>query len=328
LRRALPTSIVDVVNELEGTVSATRAGHGAIEDVRSFNRFYTRVIGVLDEGVVETAYSLPEARVLYELAQEDEREVTDVRRALDVDAGYLSRMLTRLEALELVVRRRSERDARRQLVQLTARGRSEFAVLDSRSSDRVRELVSSLGEPEQRRLGAAMGAIRELLAETPRSAAPVAREPEPGDFGWIVQRQGALYAAEYGWNSHIESYAAIAIGEFMEREDREHERAWIAEVDGRRAGSIFCMRREDEVAQLRMLFVEPGARGLGIGALLVDECIAFARAAGYRSMLLWTTSVLTAARRLYRRVGFELVEQEPFHEFGPELVSEYWRLEL
>ena len=308
-------------------MSAIRAGD-AIEDVRSFNRFYTRVIGVLDEGVVETAYSLPEARVLFELAQADEREVSDVRRALDVDAGYLSRMLTRLEAQELIARRRSERDARRQLVQLTDRGRAEFTVLDSRSSERVRALVAGLGEPEQRRLAAAMGAIRELLAETPRASTPHVREPEPGDYGWIIQRHGGLYAAEYGWNSRIEAYAAIAIGEFVERDDRAHERAWIAEVDGRRAGSIFCTRRDDEVAQLRMLFVEPGARGLGIGALLVDECMAFARAAGYRSMLLWTTNVLTAARRLYRRAGFELVGQEPFHDFGPELVSEYWQRDL
>lgn len=309
-------------------MSATREDHGAIEDVRSFNRFYTRVIGVLDEGVVETSYSLPEARVLFELAQADEREVTDVRRALGVDAGYLSRMLARLEAQELIERRRSERDARRQVVQLTDRGRAEFAVLDSRSSERVHELVSNLGEPEQRRLAAAMGAIRELLAETSRVSPARAREPEPGDYGWIVQRHGALYAAEYGWNSRIEAYAAIAIGEFLQRDDRECERAWIAEVDGRRVGSIFCTRRDDEVAQLRMLFVEPDARGLGIGALLVDECIAFAREAGYRSMLLWTTSVLSAARRLYRRAGFVLHDEEPFHEFGPELVSEHWWLDL
>lgn len=300
----------------------------AIDDVRSFNRFYTRVIGVLDEGVVETAYSLPEARVLFELAQAEEREVAEVRRALGVDAGYLSRMLARLEEQDLIERRRSERDARRQVVQLTAAGRAEFAMLDSRSSDRVRELVSSLGEPEQRRLAAAMAAIRELLEGTPRASTPRVRAPEPGDYGWIIQRHGGLYAAEYGWNCHIESYAAIAIGEFIERDDREHERAWIAEVDGRRVGSIFCTQRDGDVAQLRMLFVEPGARGLGIAAMLVDECMAFARAAGYRSMLLWTTSVLTAARRLYERAGFELYDQEPFHDFGPALVSEYWRTDL
>jgi DNA-binding MarR family transcriptional regulator/GNAT superfamily N-acetyltransferase len=309
-------------------VAATRAGLEAIDDVRSFNRFYTRVIGVLDEGMVETSYSLPEARVLFELAQDEEREVAEVRRALGVDAGYLSRMLARLEAQDLIERRRSERDARRQLVQLTERGRAEFAVLDSRSSDRVRELVSSLAEPEQRRLAAAMGAIQELLEGTPRTSPPRVRAPEPGDYGWIIERHGGLYAAEYGWNCHIESYAAIAIGEFVERDDREHERAWIAEVDGRRVGSIFCTRRDDDVAQLRMLFVEPDARGLGIAAMLVDECMAFARAAGYRSMLLWTTSVLTAARRLYERAGFELYDQEPFHDFGPALVSEYWRTDL
>jgi DNA-binding MarR family transcriptional regulator/GNAT superfamily N-acetyltransferase len=309
-------------------VAATQAAGAAIDDVRSFNRFYTRVIGVLDEGVVETAYSLPEARVLFELAQADEREVTDVRRALDVDAGYLSRMLGRLEALELIERRRSDRDARRQLVQLTPRGREQFAVLDSRSDDRVRELVSGLGATEQRRLCAAMGAIRELLTEPSRATAPVVREPESGDYGWIIGRHGALYAAEYGWNARIEAYAANEIGAFILREDHERERAFIAEVDGRRVGTVSCMRRDDEVAQLRMLFVEPDARGLGVGALLVDECMAFARAAGYRSIFLWTTSVLTTARRLYDRAGFELVGQEPFLDFGPELVSEYWQREL
>ena len=309
-------------------MATTRAATGTIDDVRSFNRFYTRVIGVLDEGVVDTSYSLPEARVLFELAQADECEVTDVRRALAVDAGYLSRMLARLEEQQLIERRRSEHDARRQIVQLTARGRAEFAVLDQRSSELVRELVGHLGENEQRRLAAAMGAIQELLAETSRASVPRLRAPEPGDYGWIVSRHGALYRAEHGWNSHIESYSAIAIGEFIERDDREHERVWIAEVDGRRAGSIFCTRRSDDEAQLRMLFVEPDARGLGVAAQLVDECIGFARAAGYRSIMLWTTSVLTAARRLYRRAGFELYREEPFHDFGPELVSEYWRMEL
>jgi DNA-binding MarR family transcriptional regulator/GNAT superfamily N-acetyltransferase len=313
---------------LEATVAATREALGAIDDVRSFNRFYTRVIGVLDEGVVDTAYSLPEARVLFELAQADECEVTDVRRALDVDAGYLSRMFGRLEAQELIERRRSDRDARRQLVRLTARGREQFAVLDCRSSDRVRELVSGLGAQEQRRLCSAMGTIRELLSETSSVSDPRVRRPEPGDYGWIIQRHGALYAAEYGWNSRIEAYAANEIGAFVLREDTVRERAFVAEVDGRRAGSVFCMRRDDEVAQLRMLFVEPDLRGLGIAALLVDECMAFARAAGYGSIFLWTTSVLTAARRLYARAGFELVGQEPFLDFGPELVSEYWQCTL
>ena len=300
----------------------------AIDDVRSFNRFYTRVIGVLDEGMVDTAFSLPEARVLFELAQRDACEVADVRHALDVDAGYLSRMLARLEAQQLIVRRRSERDARRQIVQLTDRGRAEFAVLDSRSSDRVAELVAGLGDGAQRRLCAAMATIRELLAETPRTGVIGLREPGPGDLGWIVQGQGALYAAEHGWNAHLEALAAQLIGEFAVRADRSRERAWVAEIDGRRVGSILCTRHDDEVAQLRMLFVEPDARGLGIGATLVDACMAFARAAGYRRMQLWTMNVLTQARGLYARRGFELAEQEPYDAFGPDLVSELWRCEL
>jgi DNA-binding MarR family transcriptional regulator/GNAT superfamily N-acetyltransferase len=308
-------------------MAATRE-HGAIDDVRAFNRFYTRVIGVLEEGVVETAYSLPEARVLFELAQGDEHEVGAVRRSLGVDAGYLSRMLARLEEQGLVARRRSARDARRQIVQLTSHGRSEFADLDARSSEQVRGLVADLGESEQRRLSAAMAAIRDLLAAPGELAQPVLRAPEPGDLGWMVERHGALYAAEYGWNSRIESLSASTLGEFLERGDHARERAFIAEVDGWRAGAVVCARRDDEVAQLRMLFVEPRARGLGIGGLLVAACVSFARERGYRSMLLWTTSVLTPARRLYERAGFELVGQEPYAEFGPELTAEWWRLEL
>jgi DNA-binding MarR family transcriptional regulator/N-acetylglutamate synthase-like GNAT family acetyltransferase len=306
-------------------VPASLAARVAIDDVRSFNRFYTRVIGVLDEGIVETPYSLPEARVLFELAQADERDVADVRRALNLDAGYLSRMLAGLEQQQLIERRRSAHDARRQVVRLTDRGQAEFAMLDSRSSDQVRGLVSRLAETEQRRLSAALAAIRDLLGETARASAPIVRAPEPGDLGWIIERHGALYAAEYGWNGRIEALSAREVAEFAERDDRRRERAWIAEVDGRRVGSVICTRRDDEVAQLRMLFVDPEARGLGIGALLIDTCVGFAREAGYHSMLLWTTSVLTPARRLYDRAGFELVAQEPFDGFGPALVGEYWR---
>jgi DNA-binding MarR family transcriptional regulator/N-acetylglutamate synthase-like GNAT family acetyltransferase len=309
-------------------VAATAGAHHAIDDVRAFNRFYTRVIGVLDGGVVETSYSLPEARVLFELAQVDEGEVGEVRRSLGIDAGYLSRMLARFEAQGLIARRRSAGDARRQLVQLTDLGRSEFAMLDGRSADQVGELIGRLGEGEQRRLVTAMVAIRELLGTAPPAATPVLREPESGDYGWIIERHGALYAAEYGWNSHIESLAARAIGEFMEQRDPARERAWIGEVDGVRAGCVLCARRSDDVAQLRMLIVEPSARGLGLGRMLVDECMRFARDAGYRRMLLWTTNVLEPARRLYQRAGFELVEQAPFQRFGPDLVGEYWRCEL
>jgi DNA-binding MarR family transcriptional regulator/predicted GNAT family acetyltransferase len=309
-------------------VAATAAVHDRIGDVRAFNRFYTRVIGVLDSGVVDTAYSLPEARVLFELAQVDEAEVGEVRRGLDIDAGYLSRMFARFEAQGLIARRRSTRDARRQLVQLTDLGRSEFAMLDGRATEQVGGLIGRLGEGEQRRLVAAMTAIRELLGESPRGATPLLREPEPGDYGWIVERHGALYAAEYGWNGNIESLAARAIGEFIEHRDPERERAWIGEVDGVRAGCVLCAKRSDDVAQLRMLIVEPSARGLGLGAMLVDECMRFAREAGYRSMLLWTTNVLEPARRLYERAGFELVEQAPFERFGPALVGEYWRCDL
>ena len=222
-------------------MAATAGAHDAIDDVRAFNRFYTRVIGVLDDGVVETSYSLPEARVLFELAQVDEGEVGEVRRSLGIDAGYLSRMLARFEAQGLIARRRSASDARRQLVQLTDLGRSEFAMLDGRSADQVGGLIGRLGEGEQRRLVTAMAAIRELLGDTPRAATPVLREPEPGDYGWIVERHGALYAAEYGWNSHIESLAARAIGEFMEHRD-PRARARLDRRGRRRARGLRAVR--------------------------------------------------------------------------------------
>jgi DNA-binding MarR family transcriptional regulator/predicted N-acetyltransferase YhbS len=309
-------------------VSTTAAAHDAIQDVRAFNRFYTRVIGLLDDGVVDTPYSLPEARVLFELAQDEECEVGDVRRALGMDAGYLSRMLARFEADSLITRRRSASDARRQLVRLSERGRAEFATLDARSAAQVSGLVAQLGDDEQRRLVGAMRAIHELLADDPRRATPVLRAPEPGDFGWIIERHGAVYASEYGWNANIEALAARALSDFMQHRDPARERAWIAEVDGVRTGCIMCTRREEDVAQLRMLLVERRARGLGVGRMLVDECMRFAREAGYRRMVLWTTNILEPARRLYAQVGFQLVDEEPFDAFGPRLVGEHWWCEL
>jgi DNA-binding MarR family transcriptional regulator/GNAT superfamily N-acetyltransferase len=299
-----------------------------VASVRAFNRFYTTVIGVLAEGLLRTPYSLTEARVVFELAQRDETAVADLRRTLELDAGYLSRILARFEADGLAVRQRSGSDARRQVVRLGDRGREAFALLDARAADEVRALLDGLEDEDQRRLVAAMETIRALLERTPRREQLVLREPEPGELGWVVQRHGALYAAEYGWDERFEALVARIVADFAEQRDPRRERAWIAELDGAPAGCVFCVRKEERVAQLRLLLVEPRARGAGVGGRLVDECIKFARRAGYGQITLWTNDVLVAARRIYERAGFELVEEERHESFGHELVGQNWLLNL
>lgn len=296
--------------------------------VRGFNRFYTARIGVLREGLLHTPYSLTEARVIYELAQRERIEVATLRRSLDVDAGYLSRILSRFEAAGLVGRQRSASDARRQVVSLTAAGRAEFAVLDERSAAETSGLLAGLAEDEQRRLVASMHVIRGILGRAPAVGDVTLRAPRPGDFGWIVERHGALYADEYCWNESFEALVARIVADYLDGHDRDREAAWIAEVDDERAGCVLCVRENDHVARLRLLLVEPGARGMGIGGRLVDECIAFARAAGYARLTLWTNDVLVEARRLYERAGFVLVEEEPHHSFGHDLVGQNWTLDL
>jgi DNA-binding MarR family transcriptional regulator/GNAT superfamily N-acetyltransferase len=299
-----------------------------VDAVRAFNRFYTRVIGVLDEGLLRTHYSLTEARVLYELAQSDAIDVGALREAVAIDAGYLSRILARFEAKALVRRGPSDEDARRRVVRLTARGRSVSGTLDRRSAEEIGALLSTVPETEQERLLGAMGTIRTALREDPSRREVTLREPGPGDLGWIVERHGALYQREHGWDERFEALVARIVADFAEHRDPRRDRAWIAEVDGVPAGSVLCVRRDDEVAQLRLLLVEPSARGLGVGTRLVEEVMRFARDAGYARVTLWTQDALRDARRIYARAGFELVDAESHADFGPEMVGQTWTLSL
>jgi DNA-binding MarR family transcriptional regulator/GNAT superfamily N-acetyltransferase len=298
-----------------------------IDAVRAFNRFYTNVIGVLSEGLLKTPYSLTEARVIFELGRRDACEVSALRRTLDLDAGYLSRMLSRFGADGLVRRERDPDDARRQVVGLTGRGREVYRDLDARSGEQIGRILSGLPEDDQRRLVGAMGGIERILGDRPRPAAYLLRPLASGDYGWVVQRHGALYAAEYGWDAGFEALVARIVADHVDHRG-PGEDAWIAEVGGEPVGCVFCVRKSERVAQLRLLLVEPAARGLGIGARLVEECVRFARRTGYDEMVLWTNDVLTAARRIYERAGFELVEEGPHRSFGHDLVEQTWRLKL
>lgn len=301
---------------------------GDVAAVREFNRFYTSVLGLLREGLLDTPYSLTEARIIFELARQDEAEVAAMRRWLDLDAGYLSRILARFEADGLVRKSRSPGDGRRQVIGLTQAGRAVFGRLDELSSDQIRGLLAPVPAGRRYRLTAAMAGITEILADRPGAGTVVLRPPAPGDLGWVVQRNGALYAAEYGWDETYEALVARIVADYAARADRAGEAAWIAEAGGERAGCVFCMRKSEQTAQLRLLLVEPSARGMGIGGRLVAECLAFARRAGYQEIVLWTNDVLHAARRIYQRAGFEPAGSQPHHSFGHDLVGEDWRLAL
>jgi DNA-binding MarR family transcriptional regulator/GNAT superfamily N-acetyltransferase len=308
---------------------STQVDQKRVAAVREFNRFYTPLIGLLGDRFLGTGYSLTEARVLFELAQRDETEVVELRRELDLDAGYLSRILARFEAAGIASRGRSELDRRRQVVRLTRRGRARFRVLDRRSAAEVGGLLSRLDDSGQEELIGAMGSIRRALAN---GAGPetgvILREPQPGDLGWIVERHGALYAREYGWDERFEALVSRVVADFAASRDPARERAWIAGVDGARAGCILCVAKSRRVAQLRLLLVDPRFRRLGIGETLVDECVSFARSAGYREMTLWTNDVLTAARPIYERAGFEVVAEAAHDEFGPRIVGQHMRVRL
>lgn len=299
-----------------------------IATVREFNRFYTNVLGLLQEGLVQTPYSLAEARVIFELAAAGHSDATELRRSLDIDAGYLSRVLARLEASGLISRRQSVADGRRQVIMLTEPGLAAFRMLNGRSSGQIADLLSHIPDAGQRRLTSAMATVREVLEGRPRPAGYVLRAPRPGDLGWVIRQHGAVYADEYRWDASFEALVARIVADYAERHDPRREAAWIAEVNGEPAGCVFCVRKSDTTGQLRLLLVDPAARGLGIGARLVDECITFARGAGYDDLVLWTNDVLTAARRVYQKAGFELVHLERHHGFGHDLTSQTWRLAL
>jgi DNA-binding MarR family transcriptional regulator/N-acetylglutamate synthase-like GNAT family acetyltransferase len=313
------------------------SGAGTVRDgraraVREFNRVYTKMIGLLRGDYLDSPYSLTEARVLFELAQSGETgrgesEISALRRSLDIDAGYISRILARFEADGLITRRHSDSDARRRVIALTSAGEHVYRSLDQRSGEQIGELLDQLTEAEQQRLTAAMATIQEITEPRNRPATFVLRSPRPGDIGWVVQRNGALYAQEYGWDASYEALVARIMADYAARAD-PREAGWIAELDGMPVGCVFCMRKDDSAAQLRLLLVDPAARGLGLGERLVAECLAFARRAGYPEIVLWTNDILAAARRIYQRSGFELVDSDPHHSFGHDLVGQNWRLSL
>lgn len=298
-----------------------------VEAVRRFNRFYTRQIGALEEGLLKSPFSLTEARVIWELAQHERTTASDLGEALGLDAGYLSRILQGFRARGLIDRRPSESDGRQSLLWLTEEGRAAFARLDADTRDQIGAMLFPLPPDEQRRLVGAMRTIERLLGRG--GAGTVTLRPHrPGDMGWVVQRHGELYWREFGWDERFEALVAGVAAQFIREFDPAWERSWIAEVDGERAGSVFATRESDEVAKLRLLLVEPWARGHGIGARLVDECIAFSREKGYRTLRLWTNHVLVSARRIYQAAGFRLVGEETHDSFGTPLVAETWELEL
>jgi DNA-binding MarR family transcriptional regulator/N-acetylglutamate synthase-like GNAT family acetyltransferase len=306
-----------------------QAGKERIDAVRAFNRFYTRQIGLLDEGLLKSAFSLTEARVLYELAHRDGLTATDLGRDLGLDAGYLSRLLKKFEERGLVERAATEADARRSSIVMTPAGRQAFAPLNQDSHDQVAALLDRLPALEQDRLVKAMQAVQRLLGEGAEPKVPYMLRPlQVGDIGWIVRRQGMLYAQEYGWDETYEALVAEILGAFVKSFDPKWEHSWIAEREGEVVGSVFLVRKSDEVAKLRLLYVEPSARGLGIGKRLVEECIFFARARGYKTLTLWTNDILTAARHIYEAAGFKLVEEECHHSFGKDLVGQNWNLDL
>jgi DNA-binding MarR family transcriptional regulator/GNAT superfamily N-acetyltransferase len=298
-----------------------------ISAVRAFNRFWTARAGVLDARLLDTPYSLTEARVLFELAQAPTRAVAELRTELGLDAGYLSRILARFKREKLVALEMSSTDARRQVARLTAEGRRAFRTLDRRSAGEIEALLTPYTDDEQHRLVAAMSEIRRVL-DARDTGGVVIRAPEPGDLGWVVERHGARYAQEYGWNEQFEALVAKIVGAYGQTRDPAREAAWIAEVDGERVGCVFCVKKTARVAQLRLLLVEPKARGLGIGRRLVAECIRFARDRRYKRIMLWTNDVLHSARRIYEAAGFELVHSGKHHSFGHDLVEQTWELAL
>jgi DNA-binding MarR family transcriptional regulator/GNAT superfamily N-acetyltransferase len=303
-----------------------------LDSIRDFNRFYTRHIGALGNSHLGSPFSLTEVRVLYELANRDRPTASEIGDALGLDRGYLSRTLRAFKKRGLVTTEVSPTDGRRAHLVLTAAGRRAFAPLDRKARALVAEVVEPLSPVDQRRLLEAMRTIRSALAdagsESDRAKPYFLRSHKPGDMGWIVHRHGTLYADEYGWDERFEALVARVVADFIEKFDPKRERCWIAERDGQIVGSIFLVQKSKTVAKLRLLYVEPSARGLGIGAQLVDELIAFAREVGYKKIILWTQSDLKSARKIYKAKGFELVGEEGHDMFGSPLVAETWEMKL
>ena len=300
-----------------------------IKAIRHFNRFYTRQIGLLNLGLLDSPYSLTEARVIYELAQKETCTATELGSELNLDMGYLSRILSSFQKNGLLQKEPAPRDKRQSLLRLSPSGQQAFTMLNERSSQEINGMLNALSAPEQQRLAKAMRTVEALLdPQAQERPAVIIRPLQPGDLGWVVSRHGALYAQEYHWDISFEGFVAQIAADYLKNLDPQKENGWIAEVNGENAGCVFLVKKSDEVAKLRMLLVEPSARGLGIGKRLVQECIRFARQCGYRKMTLWTQSFLLAARHIYQQAGFRLTESAANHEFGQDLISETWDLDL
>ena len=295
--------------------------------VRAFNRFYTRKLGVLDQQLLKSPFSLSEARVLYELAQRQELSAKEIGAELGLDAGYLSRIMQSFDEAGLISREPLPTDRRQYRLALTAKGRKAFEELERSTNDHIAAMLEGLPPGGKARLTSSMTDIQRLLGDAASRPATL-REPRPGDMGWVVQSHGALYAREYGFDSSFEALVAEIAAKFLASFDASRERCWIAEIDGAQVGSIFLVRYTDDVAKLRLLLIDPAGRGQKLGQRMVGECIAFAKACGYRKITLWTQSILLAARSIYEKAGFRLVATEPHRSFGQDLIGETWELEL
>ncbi|HZE40807.1 MAG TPA: helix-turn-helix domain-containing GNAT family N-acetyltransferase [Stackebrandtia sp.] len=303
----------------------SRVSDAHIDRVRAFNRFFTKLIGVLNEGLLDSPYSLTEVRVLFELRARGRIEGPELRRDLGMDAGYFSRVLTRFSDAGLVSRTTAPADLRRYDLSLTDSGRDVFDALDAKSTEQIRTLLAGISHRDTTDVVAAMATIRAILDTTPPAGEVIIRAPRPGDLGWMIQRNGAVYAAEHDWDDQYEALVARIVADYAANHDPQREACWIAELDGRAVGAVMCVQGPDaDTAKLRVLLVEPSARGRGIGARLVDECLDFARKAGYRRITLWTMSVLEPARRVYQRAGFVLESEEDTRSFGHDLTAQVW----
>ncbi|RJS21173.1 MarR family transcriptional regulator [Corallococcus sp. H22C18031201] len=311
------------------SVESRRSLEQRVAAIRRFNRFYTQRIGVLREGLLDSPFTLTEVRVLYELAHREHPTASELGQALDLDAGYLSRILRAFAKQQLITKQPSPRDGRQVLLSLTRAGKKVLAPLDARSRGEVAALLKPLAPREQRHVVEAMRTLERLLGAPAEAPRPYRlRAHRPGDMGWVVHRHGVLYAQEYGWDERFEALVARVVADFIQHFDAKRERCWMAELDGEPVGSVFLVRKSDTVARLRLLLVEPRARGLGIGAKLVEECLRFARHARYRKVVLWTSSALLAARRLYEHAGFRLIHEAPQPLFGPGQREQTWELKL
>jgi DNA-binding MarR family transcriptional regulator/GNAT superfamily N-acetyltransferase len=300
-----------------------------VEAVRRFNRFYTQQISVLHEGLLKSPFSLTEARLIYELAHHEKTTATDLGNELGLDAGYLSRLLHSFQKRHLINKQASQTDGRQNLLALTEKGQEAFAALNARSRNEVGAMLSKLSPLDQNRLVKAMHTLEGLLGAQPEHKVSYLLRPhQPGDMGWVVNRHGILYAEEYGWDEQFEALVADIVAKFIQHYNPKVERCWMAEIDGEIVGSVFLVKQSKTVAKLRLLLIEPKARGMGIGTRLVGECMRFALRVGYRKIILWTNNVLQAARHIYEKAGFRLVHEKPHHSFGHDLIGETWELSL